>query len=112
MMERFHPKILFFTAISAPAWMATSAPAQPGRYGGGMMGPGYHGFWGMGWLGLLFWGLVLVAVVLAIRWLWQAGRGKDSADGTRRAMDILSERYARGEIGKEEFERMKKDIEA
>ena len=110
-MDRVYKKIIFSGAFFSPAWTAAPISAQPGRWGDGMMGPGYHSFWGMGWLGLLFWGLVLVAVVLAVRWLWQAGGRKDTAGRPNRAMDILKERYARGEIDKEEFEAMKRDIE-
>ena len=61
-------------------------------------------------LGLLLIFLFVVALVLMVRWLWGQRmpfviREKESA------LDILKKRYARGEIGKEEFERLKKDIE-
>lgn len=64
-----------------------------------------HGGWMVGGLGLLhdlFWILIIVGVVLIVQWL--SGRGKESA------LDILKQRYARGEIDKAAFERMKKDI--
>jgi putative membrane protein len=112
-MMRFVKKVLPLTAaIFSPLWPLTAVLAQPGRYGGGMPGPGYHGFWGMGWLGLVFWGLILVGVVLAVRALWRAGGRKTGSNGSNRAMDILKERYARGEIDKGQFEAMKKDIES
>ncbi len=61
-------------------------------------------------LGLLLIFLFVVPLVLVVRWLWGQRmpfviREKESA------LDILKKRYARGEIGKEEFERLKKDIE-
>jgi len=53
---------------------------------------------------LLFWVLVIVALVALGKWIFDrpgnAPRGKT-------ALDILKERYARGEIGKEEFDQKK-----
>ena len=60
-------------------------------------------------LGLLLIFLFVVAVAAAVKWLW----GRETRFGIRgkeSAVDILNKRYARGEIGKDEFERMKKDI--
>ena len=60
-------------------------------------------------LGLLFIFLFVVIVVAAVNWL--SGRETPFGLGGREsASDILNKRYAKGEIGKEEFERMKKDI--
>jgi len=65
------------------------------------------GAWGFGMMMMvLIWGLLIVGVVLGIRWL--LGRGKDSRSDS--AMEILRQRYARGEINKEEFEAKKKDL--
>jgi len=55
---------------------------------------------------LVFWGVVLAGVVLAIRWL--AGQGERSRSD--RALDVLRERYARGEIDKDEFEVKQRDL--
>lgn len=64
--------------------------------------------WGMGLLGMLLWGVGLVLViVLAVRW----AQGRSFVGPNESALDILKKRYARGEITKEEFERMKRDIE-
>jgi putative membrane protein len=83
--------------------------------GGGMMGWGGFGGYGMGFVGwlfmLLFWGLIIVGLVLLVRWLWDHGRSAANAGaGTGTAetpLEILKRRYARGEISKEEFDRMK-----
>jgi len=66
------------------------------------------GMWGLGigLMMLLFWGVVIVGLVLAIRWLVGQGRPPQSD----RALDILRQRYASGEIGKEEFEAKKRDL--
>lgn len=90
------------------------------QYGGGVGGPGWGPgmmFYGYGhsWVGfammILFWGLIILGAVALIRWLSQGGRGgsPDSKGGSS-ALDILKERYARGELSKEEFENMKRDI--
>ncbi len=60
-------------------------------------------------LGLVLIFLFIVAVVAAVKWVWgQRTFIPRSGEG---ALDILKKRYARGEISKEEFERIKKEIE-
>lgn len=92
------------------------ALAQSGRYGNWHMGRWMMGDWGMGWFGmlfnLLFWCLIIVGLVFLIRWLIQATGDKRHSDVSMgsNAMDILKERYAKGEINREEFESMKKDL--
>jgi putative membrane protein len=56
----------------------------------------------------LFWALVICGIVFGIRWLARQG-GEHRSD---RALEILRERYARGEIGREEFEARRHDLEA
>ena len=71
-----------------------------------MYGFGEHG-WGMGlaWiLGLI----ILVVVILIIAKVLNQDNTRSSDRKT--ALDILKERYARGEIDKAEFEEKKKDI--
>lgn len=80
--------------------------------GGGMMGWSGFGGYGMGFVGwifmLLFWGLIIVGLILVVRWLWDQGRpGTGGADSP---LEILKRRYARGEISKEDFDRMKQDL--
>ncbi|HSD50838.1 MAG TPA: SHOCT domain-containing protein, partial [Candidatus Methylomirabilis sp.] len=56
----------------------------------------------------LFWALVLAGLVLLIRWLWVQERPTLSADES--ALEILKRRYARGEITREEFETIRRDL--
>ena len=74
-------------------------------------GWGMHPMWGVWGIGmmlimLLFWGLVIVGVVLGIRWL--VSQGKESRSDS--ALETQRQRYARGEINKEEFEAKRKDL--
>ena len=97
-------------------YILNPALAQPGRYNDWHMGPWMTGGWEMGWFGfifmIVFWGLIIVGLVLLIRWLIQNISSKShSGVGTgSKAMDILKERYARGEIKRDEFESIKKDL--
>jgi len=70
------------------------------------------GAWGLGMLAmmLVFWGLVITGIVLLIRWLVGAGGGSGLGQSPDRALEILRERYARGEINKEEFEARRRDL--
>jgi len=65
----------------------------------------------VGWiLMLLFWGLIIVGLILLVRWLWHQGRPRTDAGAADAPLEILKRRYARGEISKEEFDRMKQDL--
>jgi len=71
-----------------------------------MMG-GRNGFGVLGWLPmLLFWILLILGVVALLRYLGRSGQQQKH----RAPLDVLKERYAKGEIDKKEFEQMKKDL--
>lgn len=72
---------------------------------------------GMSWFGQIlmaaFWVAVIVGIVFLIRWVILSSRAGGSQGGTAdSAIEILKQRYARGEIDKQEFEQKKKDLAA
>ncbi len=77
---------------------------------------GWH-MYGDGWGGmmfglpgmLLFWLVLFVAIFVLIRFSSERNR-QDLPPREKTALDILKERYARGEIGREEFEEKKRDL--
>jgi putative membrane protein len=76
---------------------------------------------GMGMMGMMVWGLLsfllglivlflfILAAAYAVKWVW--GQTPAGKRGDESALDILKKRYAKGEISKEEYERIKKDVE-
>ena len=64
--------------------------------------------WGMAVFGWLFMALIVVLVVYLI---WSTARGGDRPRSARgSALEVLGERYARGEIEREEYLQRKKDL--
>lgn len=66
--------------------------------------------WGAGWCGsigmVIWWALIILAVVALVRWIVGQGRG-----GGKSAREILEERYARGEISRAEFEEKRRALD-
>jgi putative membrane protein len=66
------------------------------------------GAWGivMMLMMLAFWGFVIAGIVLGIRWLSRSTETRRSDP----ALEILRQRYARGEIDRQEFEARRRDL--
>ncbi len=76
---------------------------------------GWHDMMGFGWFGwfgavfmLLFWVLIIVGIVWFIKWLVEQSSSGGSSKS--RALEILDEKYARGEIDDEEYERRRRKL--
>jgi putative membrane protein len=103
-MKRMVGRIL---SVLSGVSMPVAAWAQERPYDFWGMHPMW-GAWGIGmmFIMMVFWGLVIVGLVLGIRWMMTQGR-ESRSDA---ALDILRQSYARGEIDKEEFEARNRDL--
>lgn len=78
-----------------------------------MWGPYAGGWWGliMGLLWLAFLALIVVGVVLLVRSLSRTDGHTASSTANKTALDILAERFARGEIDQNEYEERRRSLE-
>ncbi|MBI2086522.1 SHOCT domain-containing protein [Candidatus Daviesbacteria bacterium] len=73
-----------------------------------MMGYDSWGGFGFGWIFMIiFWILIILGVVALVRYLGNSGK---TIRNDKTPLEILQERYAKGEIDKKEFEEKKKDL--
>lgn len=84
-----------------------------GMMGPGMMGWGGYGFNPFGWIAmLLFWALIIGGIALLAVWFFREGTPATTGPSApSRPLEILNERYARGEITREQYEEMRRAIE-
>ncbi|MEW5896812.1 MAG: SHOCT domain-containing protein [Nanoarchaeota archaeon] len=76
-----------------------------------MLGFGYAGG---GYLGMILGTLLWIAIIIGIVWLAirliNKENNKEKEGHTSSPLEILKERYARGEINKPEYEKMKREL--
>lgn len=108
---RAHLNYGFLAAITS--FMPLAAWAQPSDR------PGWGYGWDMGWgwghmlsgglMMLLFWGGIILVIVFAVRAISGGSpQGAPPAASRNKALEILQERFARGEIDKDDFEERKR----
>jgi putative membrane protein len=61
-------------------------------------------------LGLVILFLFILAAAYGVKWVWRQQASSTNGRGES-ALDLLKKRYAKGEISKDEFERIKREIE-
>jgi len=94
--------------IAVPAAILTTVPATAQTYSDHP----HMGTWGWGGMifgpvmMIVFLGLIVGAVVLVLRWTGVGG--SSMSGGANKARHILDERFARGEIDKDDYEERKR----
>ena len=79
-----------------------------------MEGIGTFG-WGPGFgliFMILFWGVIILGIVALVKWISPGTTNNNPGRISKSALEILEERYARGEIERKEFEEKKHDLES
>ena len=96
--------------LMAGLLVACSGNGQPGPRGSGGWMPMMH--YGSGFGGTYMWIILLIVIGVGAYFYIQNQKTKGQSPTRNEShLDILKKRYAKGEISKEEYEKMKKDLE-
>ncbi len=101
--------------LLSPAIAAAQEVPSHGHYGGHMWG---EGMWGGMILGpllmILFITLLVAVIVIVVRWLTGSSLGGNlpASQAKSNALEILKERFARGEIDRDEFDDRRPALES
>lgn len=101
--------------LSAASYLYAHGTGEGSDRGPHMMGPwmmwGHETGWFWPFIMIVFWITAIVGIVFLIRWVMSSSGGRNQTSGAgESALDLLKKRYARGEISRDEYEQIKKDI--
>lgn len=107
-----------FMPMMSMMWGGWSSPSElNNKLNNSMMNFGFIPFGGFGWIFMVvFWGFIIWAIIALIRGGFRNGHmcghghGNGAHGEEKSPLEILKERYAKGEIDKKEFEEKKKDL--
>lgn len=108
-MKKYFELLLVMSAVSLVSCAREGyvGPQDSNRWGGMM----HYGF-GYGYGGVLMWIIFLIVVGFLIYFAVRSQRTKGQPPTPHEShLDILKKRYAKGEITREDYERMKKDLQ-
>ncbi len=103
--------LLVALGLGSPVW---AQPVDPLCKPSMMWSDGWHGWFGGPIMMILFLAIAVAVIFLVVRWLGGSAHGHSAAPSAplrQDAIDILKDRFARGEIDKEEFEEKRQLIE-
>ena len=76
-----------------------------------MDGFGMTGGFGFGWIFMiLWWVFIIVGIAALVKWMLTSSGAVRRTGSDSKALDILKERYARGEIDEQDFQKRKRDL--
>lgn len=70
--------------------------------------PMQNAFWGWGILGMFFWLIIMIIIIVIISRVF---RHTPESASHNTPLEIAKTRYAKGEISKEEYEQLRKDLD-
>ncbi len=109
MRTKLNHALLAATTTLLPLTAQAQTSERPGWGYGWDMGWGWGHMLSGGLMMILFWGGIILVIVFAVRALGGGpSHGATQVPSRNKALDILQERFARGEIDKDEFEERKR----
>ena len=112
-LTALHKKIGYNYLVGYPnGMMNLMSGGMVGNYGGGMMGNSSYGMMGsFGWGGMIMGILFVILIGIILFFVIKTARGTRSRLTNETPLAILKIRYAKGEISKDDFDKMKQDIQ-